>query len=278
MRERLARYRAFERFLADAPTRLPRLYASLGVGRFYRDWYSLCVAPGGADGGLDNRTLQVFFGQRPFDFTHLPADHAIAGIPFARAPSKRTVSEQGAMLQYSRTDRGQVMCVLRPARTEFSAPRVREILLGEVDPRDLESPAVLERHLRWLLAYMAGTSLDGIGHPGQRWRYWVLMHCRLWRKKPRGRWQPEPLFEGFYWIATWVVTIGFSGLLLYFVQRIWPLPDTVTPAVNRAAAGAHRDHAAILTALKALTAPASPPCPAAPAERPSPAEALHDGR
>jgi hypothetical protein len=72
MKARLYRYRAFEWFQTDALTRLPRLFNQLGEGRFYRDYYNLCVAPGGAMGGHDQRTMQVFFGQRPFDFTFLP--------------------------------------------------------------------------------------------------------------------------------------------------------------------------------------------------------------
>lgn len=240
MEARVARYRDFDLFLEDAPSRLPRLYATLGVGDFYRNWYSLCVAPGGANGGIDNRTLQVFFGLRPFDFTRVPSEGASA-IPFTSTPPKRAVSERGAMLQYSRTDRGEVLCFLRPAETEFSSPMETEILLGAVDPRDLESPAVLARHLRWLLAYMAGTSLDGIWYPGQRWRYWVLTNCRQWRDRETGRWRPARLFEAFYWMAKWVFTIGLSGSLLYFLQREWPLSDTVTPAIERGTARAHQD-------------------------------------
>ncbi|MEY2117152.1 hypothetical protein [Rhodanobacter sp. FW106-PBR-R2A-1-13] len=254
MAERTARYQAFERFLVQAPTELQRRYTSLGVGRFYRDWYSLIVAPGGANGGQDNRTLQVFFGQRPFDVTRLPADHTAPAGPFVPVPGERTVSERGAMLQYSRTDRGQVLLLLRPAQTEFTTPRESEILLGEVAPRDLESPAVLERHLKWLLAYMAGTSLDGIRYPGQRWRYWVLTNCRLWREKDSGNWRPSRLFEGVFWIAKWVFTIGLSGSVLYFLQREWPLPDTVTPSIQRATAAAHQDQ----VELRALLERAAP--------------------
>jgi len=85
MRARRERYDAFERFQADAPSRLPRLYAQLDAGRFYRDYYSLCVCPGGAKGGQDHRTLQVFFGQRPFDVTWLPSEGADQTVPFTHA-------------------------------------------------------------------------------------------------------------------------------------------------------------------------------------------------
>lgn len=250
MRARIERYDAFERFQLDAPSRLPRLYAQLGAGRFYRDYYSLCVCPGGAMGGQDRRTLQVFFGHRPFDFTLLPPTGGHAPVPFTPGAGKRTLSERGAELQYSRTDRGEVICILRPAQTEFTTPLESEILLDEVDPVDLESPAVLERHLRWLLAYMAGTSLDGVRFPGQRWRFWVLRNLRLWRDKTSGHWRPTRAFEAAYWMAKWVFTVSLSGSLLYVIQRAWPLPDAVTPAVTRAAATAHQDQQALLDALK----------------------------
>jgi len=250
MRERMARYDAFERFQLDAPSRLPRLYAQLGAGRFYRDYYSLCVCPGGAMGGQDRRTLQVFFGHRPFDFTLLPPAGGHAPVPFTPGAGKRTLSERGAELQYSRTDRGDVVCILRPAQTEFTSARESEILLCEVDPADLDSPAVLERHLRWLLAYMAGTSLDGIRFRGSRWRFWVLRNLRLWRDTQTGQWRPTRAFEAAYWISKWVFTVALSGSLLYVIQRVWPLPDTVTPAVNCAAATAHQDQQALRDALK----------------------------
>jgi hypothetical protein len=187
------------------------------------------------------------------------------------------------MLQYSRTDRGKVLLLLRPAQTEFSCPLESEILLGEVNPFDLESPVVLERHLRWLLAYMAGTSVDGLRYRGQRWRYWVLKNCRVWRTKEGGKWQPERLFTAIYWLVAWVFTIALSGVLLYFIQRKWPLPDAVTPAVNRAAAEAHADHEATQAMLKRLALPpavARPAGPVVPGVAPLPPahEAARHGR
>lgn len=239
VRARLTRYRAFQRFLADAPGRLPRLYATLGVGRFYRDWYSLCVAPGGAMGGQDPRKLEVFFGHRPFDEAFVPAERP--AVPFLPGAHLSTVIDRGARLVYHRTDHGRVLCLLQPASTQFTTSREDMIRLADVDPADLEIPTVLCRHLRLLLAYMAATSVDGIPFRGQRWRYAYLYLLRPWHHAEKDKWMWSRASFCAYKVGKWVVTIGLSGLLLYGVQRLWPLPETVTPAIEKAEATAHRD-------------------------------------
>ena len=253
IRARLARYRAFQRFLEDAPGRLPRLYATLGIGRFYRDWYSLCVTPGGAMGGLDPRTLEVFFGQRPFDEAFVPTQ--LPAVPFMAGSHLRTVTDRGARLIYQRTDHGRVMCLLKPAGTLFTSSREDMIRLADVDPADLEIPAVLCQHLRLLLAYMAATSVDGIPFRGQRWHYACLYLFRPWHHAEKDKWMWSRAAFCAYKVGKWVVTIGLSGLLLYGIQRIWPLPETVTPAIEKAEATAHRDRMDLRNAVLEATRP-----------------------
>jgi hypothetical protein len=270
---RLKRYRAFDRFYADAPARIARRFVSLGIGEYYRTFYDLCVVPGGAAGGAEPRIVDVFFGARPFDQSPQPpvatpaqpprpSDQpeepwAVSTVaPNSIGPKRPTpyrfLAERGTMLRYEQIDSGTVLLTLWPARTEGLQRKEDAIILAWMgQPADLESPAVLDRHLHWLLAYMAYTSLDGVIQPGQQCRRVWLWAMRPWIED--GKHRSSRVWQCLLWVGKWSLTVGLSGTLLYGIQRLWPLPDSVTPAVQKAAYDVHEDQVALNRQLSEIT-------------------------
>lgn len=81
---------------------------------YFGSAYAFYVVKGGRMGGHDSRLLEVFYGNRPVDQT-VETVSSGTGLPDIRT---RFVVESGAALEYHRTERGTVFCLLTPARSE----------------------------------------------------------------------------------------------------------------------------------------------------------------
>lgn len=240
---RLKRYQSFGEFRNKAAERFPciaRLVPSLD---YFRAYYSFAGCPGGADGGTNDRVVDVILGQRPFDATRDFSVRRATG-----APGTRLHAERGASLRYVCQDTGRVLVFLYPATTQARRPREDFILLAEIaEPTALAGDAILQPHLRWLAAYMASTSLDGAITLHQRLR--VAMLWLWYRRYERRRLQHRRAWVGLGWLAKWVATVGLSGLILFVVQTHWPQADTVSPIIRQGAGRAHADSAALQRAV-----------------------------
>ena len=94
--------------------------------RRFADFYTLCIVPGGRNGGDDKRLTQVFYGNRPFDqVTKLQADNDGSIVR-----ATRLLTEHGACLHYQCDDSGRVACLLFPAKTEHMATKEDAIVLN----------------------------------------------------------------------------------------------------------------------------------------------------
>lgn len=242
-RARVARYQDFADFRRTAATTLPHVARTVRALDYFRAYYAFAGCPGGANGGIDDRLVEAILGEKPFDATRDFSRRGPGG-----QPSTRVHSERGASLAYEYQDTGRVLVFLYPATTKRRRPLEDFIILAELgSPARLARPRVLRRHLRWLAAYMASTSLDGAITLPQCVRVGWLW---LWhRRYEHRRLRPRRLWIGLGWLVKWVAMVALSGSLLYVIQRVWPLPDKVTPAVQRAAAIAHQDQLNLQTAL-----------------------------
>lgn len=239
---RLDRYAAFDEFFNCSEELFRKLADEDRQARYFETIYSFCICPGGAMGGDNRLSVEVFFGNRPFD----------------RGPSRShlsLVAEHGARLHYIRSDNGSVFCTLTPAQTDNIKSAELLILLEVVsNPRELLKVERLQRHFNLLTAYMAMTSLDGDPSLWQRMRYfrlqWFKRHYVLKRKKSRLK--RTRAANEIRRIGRWVLTIGLSGALLFGLQKCWPSPDDSVPAINLAAASAREGSDDIKTALADL--------------------------
>ncbi len=114
--------------------------------------YGFYICPGGRNGGIDKKLVDIFYGNRPID--------SVTTINENFQQGKRLETAQGAALAYIRKDDGHVVCNLYPAYSENQRQAEQFIILDFIkDPEKLMKRS--KCHWRMLLAYMETTCIDG---------------------------------------------------------------------------------------------------------------------
>lgn len=213
--ERIERYKAFKAFAETSAPKYEEISRSDKNIQELNAYYSLCVCPGGSAGGSNERLLEIFYGQRPFDSQRFD--------PFDRS-RLRVLVEYGARLHYNLLDNGRVFAVLYPAKTDHFSPIEDAILLsGNVDPNDLHK--AYRAHFESLNAYMRCTSLDG--EPSK-----IDVLRVFWLRLTRplivgGKKQQTRLWVHAVSIFRFTTSVGLSGFLLAVIMATTasPSPD-----------------------------------------------------
>lgn len=209
------RISAFDRFRESSKELFSSLSNSDLSAKHLNDLYSLCICPGGRNGGLSKTVVEVFYGNRPID-SEVKIDEN------ARLTEKLVVAH-GATLGYFRNDNGQVICNLYPAASENQRPIEDAILLDFVrDPHSLQHRA--ERHWRYLVAYMEATSIDGDPSVRQRARVFYLRYF-----KPQiidAKVHDSKAIVAVRDVSKWVLTVGLSGFLILIASSVISMRQT----------------------------------------------------
>lgn len=226
MKSRLCRLEHFKWFASHSKDWFSEIAASDTRHSHMAGLYSFGVAPKGRWGGIDDRTVEVFYGRRPFEGVK-ELVYEEGGLPSLR---KRLLVERGASLTYQRGDSGAVIVTLAPAVTENFRPQESAIVLEFMtDPSLLRAPQWLvvppriEKHWRCLMSYLQCTSIDGDPTLGDRIRLGWLRWTKpliIEEKLVPPRWRELALH-----IITWVMTVGLSGTVLFGLQ--WLFRDTL---------------------------------------------------
>ena len=187
---------------------------------FFEGAYSFYVAPGGAMGGIDRRILEVFYGQRAIDSIRDFRTRDVNGSPLGfPEPQTRLISEAGACLRYTRTDRGSVVCTLYPSRSEGCGPEESFVILQVLnDPRILTGKPALEKNWAFLMSYFECTSVDGFPSVSDRLRTWWLRFSRC--MVVNGQTKQRRIVAVTSKIVEWSLMVGLSGALLAAVQVV----------------------------------------------------------
>lgn len=125
-----------------------------------------------------------------------------------------TTTEHGASLMYRLDPSGQVRCLLFPATLNNPNHVSDKVLLATLAPARLLDTTTQQQHLRYLAAYMAHTSLNGLPTLRQRWTIGVLLLTKAYVKN--GALQPSRLRAACGRLWKWVLGVGLSGALIAF--------------------------------------------------------------
>lgn len=168
--------------------------------------YMLSVCPGSRAGGTNDRVVEVFWGSRPF-----------RTITLGRTWT--AITEYGATLLFERDDNEFVIISLFPANTDNRKPIESSVSLKLwVDPIKLRDEAYLKKFWDDFIAYMEHTSLDGNPNILQRLRVSYLrifMHLVIDNK-----WTPTKFSVFGREVFKWVLTVGLSGVIIYFLTQL----------------------------------------------------------
>lgn len=183
--------------------------------------YGFGIVPGGRDGGLDKRVVEVYYGNRPFESITEMTNKSITGVeldfPTVR---RRLLTEQGAELSYQRTDSGIIICTLWPAKTEGFNRKEDAIILDWIaNSNSITGLPKLQYHWRSFMSYMQCTSLDGDPSISDRIRVcWLLFTKRI---VVSGRMEERKFLTAFGSILYFSLSVGLGGFLIELFKRIY---------------------------------------------------------
>ena len=171
--------------------------------------YSLCIAPGGRHGGLNDKVVEIFYGNRAIGI------QTTMGKNFRT--KEKTEIASGATLRYKRTDDGHIICNLYPARSENQRPIEEIILLDYVkNPSDLKKK--LKSHWRMFISYMETTCIDGDASSLQFLRAFYLKNFKKYIINSVVQERKIKLF--LVEIFKYVFIVGFSGSLILLITLL----------------------------------------------------------
>lgn len=206
-------YAQFERFAENAETVFNEFVSNDARAIKLSQEYSFYAVKGGANGGIDKRIVEIFFGARPFDEVTMLSDNG-KGFP---APRTTLLSERGACLRYERMDNGFVLCTLYPATTNNLRHVEDFILLEKIDnPSKLNFKRTISVHWRKFISYMEYTNIETSPHILDRLRVWWLRFTKP--LSVDGRIRNRKVFVVFGKIFGYAITVGLSGFLLAIVN------------------------------------------------------------
>ncbi len=176
--------------------------------------YMLSICPGSRAGGTNNRVVEVFWGSRPFETITL-------------GRTWTALTEFGATLLFERDDSGFVIISIYPANTDNRKPIESSISLKLwVDPIKLKNEDYLKGLWNDFMAYMEYTSLDGNPTILQRLRISYLRNFK--HLVIDNKWTPTKFSLFNREVFKWVLTVGLSGVIVYFVTLMTQPTETQT--------------------------------------------------
>ncbi|NTX18593.1 hypothetical protein [Burkholderia cepacia] len=113
MAQLVDRHNAFKRFYKDSKVKFDGFFQNDEAENEIEKHYSFYAVPGGSNGALDDRVVEVFYGNRALGATQQLAFGA-NGLPTVK---RVTTVESGAQLISERTDAGTVLVTIYPATT-----------------------------------------------------------------------------------------------------------------------------------------------------------------
>ncbi|HEM8139916.1 TPA: hypothetical protein U2M34_002845 [Providencia rettgeri] len=206
MIDRENRYAAFWQFYNESNA-LFKKYADNPKSKRLDSLYSFYVSPGGRFGGINNKIVDVFYGNRPFNIVRILNDNF--------QETKKLEKASGATLSYQRTDDGYVLCTISPAFSENLHPPEDFIILGMV-----KNPSKLIKKSRWhwrfFQAYMESTCLDG--NPSMRQKSYMLYLSCFKKYVIDGTLQKRKSTKLLCDIMKYALTVGLSGFIILAVS------------------------------------------------------------
>lgn len=199
----------YTKFLRNSKDLFGMLHGSKRKNVELSNIYGFCVCPGGSNGGIDNRILEVFYGNRPAN--------SYKSIGQNWNISNKIIIEHGALLQYFQLDNGNVLVSLVPARTENIGPVEDEIIIDYIkNIKKLNNIWYLRKHWLFFISYMNQTAIAG----NRNILNWIIL---LYLRNCKDNIVDKRKNDKKVWvfirnIFTFLLTVGLSGWLIFFIS------------------------------------------------------------
>lgn len=217
IKKRILRYDWFDEFVEGSEQYFREQSNKNSKSQRFEDYYSLNVWP--QRYGSHYTHIQIGWGNRAID-----TNHTSTGFT--------TKVESGAILTISRMETGHISIFLYGAKTDNRRPIEDAIVLKScISPKKLLKSSFKQELWNNLLAYMECTSLDGNPNKCQSIR--VFMLRQLKSMVVDGKNMSSQFSRGLQKTIFYVLNIGFSGCLLFGIQRACDSTSNLDNITNR---------------------------------------------
>jgi hypothetical protein len=204
---RLEKYEIFKQFFATAGEKFKKIHENYKPHYDLRNSYGFCIAPGSRNGGQDLTVVDVFFGHRPYR-----TSKKIEGMQI----TTQVETANGTSLFYHQIDTGDILVKLTPAFTEEHKAQEQFIIIDFIkNPKKVLNITFLRKHYKYLVAYLAVTSIENKPTIIDRA---IVFYLRMTKRYYNNKITYEPKIRKYISNAfKLILTVGFSGFLLAFI-------------------------------------------------------------
>lgn len=203
MSERLSRINDYKSFRDDCERLFTKVAKSDKSHSRLDSLFSLNICPKGRFGGVNEKEIEVFYGNRPI------GSQTKIGQNFQSHTKLETA--HGSTLSYSLTDSGHIICALYPAASENQRP-IEDFILIEYIKEPNKLKRKYKKHWNMFVSYMESTCIDGEPNLYHRLQTYYLRNFKPYSVDSRI--QQRKSVGLFKEVGKYILTIGLSGFLI----------------------------------------------------------------
>lgn len=205
---RQEKYKGFQEFIKQSENDYKSIIAGLKKYPDLNNLYGFYVAPGGRNGGINDRLVDVFYGHRPIGIKrYIDSNFQI---------QDKTEIENGCQISFHHLINGKTFVTLYPCNSDTYKFAEGFIVLDYLsNPRKLLKKRIQKKYCKFLNAYMAVTCSESLATLFDRLTVFYLRNFK--QLFINNAVQRSKFFKIIKKALTIIFTVGFSGFCLAFI-------------------------------------------------------------
>lgn len=205
---RQEKYKDFQEFKKQSENDYKSIITGVKKYPDLNNLYGFYVAPGGRNGGIDDRLVDVFYGHRPIGVKRYIGSNLQI--------QDKTEIENGCQISFHHLINGKTFVTLYPCNSETFKFAEDFIILDFINnPKKLCKKRIQKKYCKFLNSYMAVTCSENLATPFDRL---IVFYLRSFKQLCiKNTVQRSKFFKILKKVLTIVFTVGFSGFCLAFI-------------------------------------------------------------
>ena len=205
---RQEKYKDFQEFKKQSENDYKSIITGVKKYPDLNNLYGFYVAPGGRNGGIDDRLVDVFYGHRPIGVKRYIGSNLQI--------QDKTEIENGCQISFHHLINGKTFVTMYPCNSETFKFAEDFIILDFINnPKKLCKKRIQKKYCKFLNSYMAVTCSENLATPFDRL---IVFYLRSFKQLCiKNTVQRSKFFKILKKVLTIVFTVGFSGFCLAFI-------------------------------------------------------------